>query len=111
MTGDLTAAIHIIVVNGVTIFLGSLIIDHHDGYTETGELPALLRTDRGGANNNSIHTVFDHILDDRLFVFMIPLRSSHEQAVAVGLCLFFDSLQDFTEERIIDAADDYTQRL
>ncbi len=111
VAGYLAAAVHVIVVDGIAILLGGLIVDHYNGYAKAGELAALFGADRSGADDNSIHPAFDHILNDGLLMLMILLRSGHEQAVAVGLSHFFDTLQDLAKEWVVDVADDDAQRL
>ncbi len=70
---------------------------------------ALGCADRGGADDDPIHPSLNHCLDDVFLHLFILAGGSHEQAVAVSLGDFLDPLQDFTEEGVVNIADDDTQ--
>ncbi len=66
VAGNLPAAVHVVVVDGITVILGGLIVDHHDRDAVFHELPALARTESRRADDDSVDPVLPHGIDNHL---------------------------------------------
>src|SRR5512133_2351957 len=94
MAGDLTASVNIVMVNRVSEIFCGLIVDYNQWNSVMEELPALFLAERGGANNDAIHAMFNHRLDNFLFLLRVSMRRRDEDAVSAPLNATLDALEN-----------------
>ena len=86
-----------------------MIIYSHDGDALLLELTTMPGGDIPGTDNDAIHPSFTHGLDNDFQPFQIAVISSDEEAVSRSMGFVIQSLEDFAEEGIVNAADNDPQ--